>query len=296
MMSCGICLRWQHIQCHDRADRATGHPRRNWKFEEFICSECSASQRVRYNKYFPASKKQPPLMPTTKPFSSTHTPQVQSYGASQPIESTNTSVQPHNGRTESHYLSHYRDSAQQGYHMKSNGHQYLNTQQYPSDSTTPSTLSFNHYQPAQHSFLTSTQKTPYSNSNVHPPYSYSISNLPSHRHQQHPRGSTSNHNTQVCINLLFAVRKSLMASLQPTTPSWNVDAATHHPTNLHPNRSVAITNPLLYMHSPSDVRDQLAFPSSNNETSQRSYARYSADHYSSMPYKYPISYQHTLGQ
>lgn len=40
MMSCGVCNKWQHINCHDNADYAAGHSRRNWAVEEFICRRC----------------------------------------------------------------------------------------------------------------------------------------------------------------------------------------------------------------------------------------------------------------
>ncbi len=207
MMSCGICSRWQHIQCHDRADRAAGHPRRIWKFEEFICSHCRASQRVQYNSYLSPSTKEALSLPTTKQFPSTYAPQVQCYGASQPAMPTIVGAgHPPNCRSESHYLSGYRDSAQQGYRMKSNGHQSLNTQ-YSSGSSTPSTLSFSHYQPAQHSFLTAApQKTPYPNAQSS--YGrYNSSHSPQ-RHQQHQQEPSSNHNTQVCTNFLLAVRNA----------------------------------------------------------------------------------------
>jgi len=192
MVSCGICSRWQHIQCHDRADRAAGHPRRIWKFEEFICSQCRASQRVQYNNNLSSSTKQALSIPITKQSPSTYAPQVQCYGASQPVMPTIIGAgHPPNCPSESHYLSGHRDSAQPNSPMKSNGHQSLNTQ-YSSGSSTP--LSFSHYQPAQHSFLTAApQKTPYSN--VQPPHGrYNSSHSPQ-RHRQEP---SSNHDTQVC--------------------------------------------------------------------------------------------------
>jgi len=59
MMSCGICSRWQHIQCHDRADRMANRPRRNWNSEEFICCRCRATRRVLSNSCHPTSKQVP---------------------------------------------------------------------------------------------------------------------------------------------------------------------------------------------------------------------------------------------
>lgn len=40
MMSCGACSKWQHINCHDRADIEAGHEKRNWDTEEFTCRTC----------------------------------------------------------------------------------------------------------------------------------------------------------------------------------------------------------------------------------------------------------------
>ncbi|KAF8899871.1 hypothetical protein CPB84DRAFT_1847439 [Gymnopilus junonius] len=49
MMSCGHCFKWQHILCHDRADRAAGRPPRNWDAVDFICRKCRASRQDNYN-------------------------------------------------------------------------------------------------------------------------------------------------------------------------------------------------------------------------------------------------------
>ncbi|KAJ2918442.1 hypothetical protein MD484_g1915, partial [Candolleomyces efflorescens] len=42
MMSCGSCSKWQHIQCHDKRDRALGRPKRDWDRIEFFCQRCLA--------------------------------------------------------------------------------------------------------------------------------------------------------------------------------------------------------------------------------------------------------------
>lgn len=48
MVSCGMCSRWQHITCHDTADRNAGLSRRNWEVQQFYCSRCkpTAMQRL----------------------------------------------------------------------------------------------------------------------------------------------------------------------------------------------------------------------------------------------------------
>jgi hypothetical protein len=40
MMSCALCSKWQHILCHNKRDQAAGHPTRNWDSVEFICQRC----------------------------------------------------------------------------------------------------------------------------------------------------------------------------------------------------------------------------------------------------------------
>jgi hypothetical protein len=40
LLCCGRCSKWQHIACHDLADRQAGRPKRNWDREEFICRAC----------------------------------------------------------------------------------------------------------------------------------------------------------------------------------------------------------------------------------------------------------------
>lgn len=40
LLCCGKCSKWQHIVCHDLADRQAGRPKRNWDTEEFICRAC----------------------------------------------------------------------------------------------------------------------------------------------------------------------------------------------------------------------------------------------------------------
>ena len=42
LLCCGKCSRWQHIACHDSADRKAGRPKRDWDKEEFICRACQS--------------------------------------------------------------------------------------------------------------------------------------------------------------------------------------------------------------------------------------------------------------
>ena len=180
MMSCGRCSRWQHIQCHDRADKAAGRPLRNWDSVEFICWSCRAAQhdgRQEYN-----------LPPTQHPsVSQNHNiPQMQPYRS---YQSSSTMHIPVEGRSSgSQYASPYRDTAQQSYYMRPpNGSQlppqggYQGSSSYPSsshpqDAAAQPTISFSHYQPAAHGFSTSMQKAhadpryAYNHSSHHQPY------------------------------------------------------------------------------------------------------------------------------
>jgi len=60
MMSCGKCFKWQHIACHDLADKRAGRSKRNWDSIEFICHQCrsrmfagvdSTFEDIRYNHH-----------------------------------------------------------------------------------------------------------------------------------------------------------------------------------------------------------------------------------------------------
>src|SRR5258705_3055124 len=149
MMSCGICLRWQHIQCHDRADRMAGRPRRNWNSEEFTCSRCRATQRVQYNnQHLPTLKRSPSQ-------NSRQAPPFNAYQTSQLNMPSSSSSIHQDYRSPSHHLSGsgHNNPSLQNHYGKPNGQQYPNAQ-YPS-SLGHSILSFSHYQPSQHAFLAS---------------------------------------------------------------------------------------------------------------------------------------------
>jgi len=153
VVSCGVCSRWQHIQCHDRADRTAGRPRRNWNTEDFVCGRCRATQRMQYNSHHPpAGKALPPM----------NVPQVQPYGSYQSIAPLNPHASyPQDHRSSSHYTSGYKEPTQQSYYVRpTNGHQFSNAQpQYPQAPSNHSTISFNHYQPAEQGFSSSSYQS-----------------------------------------------------------------------------------------------------------------------------------------
>ncbi len=46
LLCCGKCSKWQHIACHDMADRKAGRPKRDWDKEEFICRKCQSGRSL----------------------------------------------------------------------------------------------------------------------------------------------------------------------------------------------------------------------------------------------------------
>lgn len=46
LLCCGKCSKWQHIACHDLADRKAGRPKRDWDKEEFICRNCQSGRSL----------------------------------------------------------------------------------------------------------------------------------------------------------------------------------------------------------------------------------------------------------
>jgi hypothetical protein len=49
LLCCGKCSKWQHIACHDLADRKAGRPKRDWDAEEFVCRTCQRGLAVNVN-------------------------------------------------------------------------------------------------------------------------------------------------------------------------------------------------------------------------------------------------------
>lgn len=213
MMSCGRCSRWQHIQCHDRADKAAGRPLRNWDSVEFICWSCRAAQQDGRREYNPPATQHPPV-------SQNHNvPQIRPYGS---YQSTSTMHIPVEGRSSgSQYMSPYRDTAQQSYYVRppNGGHLppqggYQGSVSYPSsshsqDPTAQSAISFSHYQPAAHGFSTNTQKAHVDpryasdHSNHHQPYHNSAQQYvhPQHSPQQYRPDVPSSYKPSVRILL-----------------------------------------------------------------------------------------------
>lgn len=194
MVSCGRCAKWQHIPCHELADRQVGRARRNWDSVDFICKACALAQLDRYRGYPPISQ---------HAASYYNAPQTQSYG--RPYNSSQPSQPPINSRPAQQYIQP-RDMAQQSFYMRpptqnqqAGTHMSSSHGAYSSSSSShhavappsqSSSLSFNHYQPPSHGYSGSVpQKDPY--------YSSSYSNsthqaYSSYSHHQ-PYGQGSQH-------------------------------------------------------------------------------------------------------
>ncbi|KDR79058.1 hypothetical protein GALMADRAFT_244816 [Galerina marginata CBS 339.88] len=146
MMSCGRCSKWQHILCHDRADKAAGLPPRNWVSVDFICKTCrNKRQDPRQDRFFPPSRHLPALSSS----------QMQSYQSYPQAMVPSVDLHP------SAYLPTYREPAQQSYYVRPANGQLNNAGQYtvPVATNGPRpTISFSHYQPAAHGFSSGAQK------------------------------------------------------------------------------------------------------------------------------------------
>ncbi|CAA7268161.1 unnamed protein product [Cyclocybe aegerita] len=200
MMSCGRCSRWQHIQCHDRADQAAGRPRRNWNTVEFICKWCRADLQARRKEYPVAAApvKQPyPLILST--------PQVQAYGSYQHQQLPSISNLHMDHRQAGHYSSSYQQPQQQSYYSRQpvNGHQHPSMYSQHQHSTATGVpeqrqaISFSHYQPSERGFSSGSQRLP---TEQHHSY-YQSNNSP----DSYRQGSSNYYKPP------------------PITPSWNVN-------------------------------------------------------------------------
>lgn len=147
MVSCGMCSRWQHITCHDTADRTAGLPRRNWEVQQFYCKRCKpvAMQRLA-NGSSRGSTTEPTA--TSHPRAQKTYPQVQQYGAYAPA-APDTHYPSQASYTSGVYGQHYP----QDQYGQSSAAVYARSQR-PQNSIT-----FSHYQPQQHGF----SRAPWSN-------------------------------------------------------------------------------------------------------------------------------------
>ena len=142
MVSCGSCSKWQHITCHDSADRRMGRPKRNWEEGQFYCSRCrqKMSGASSYNG------------PHVIPYAVGQQPSSWSQGAA-------ADSMLHLQKAASQYHNPYAQSTSDPRYHPQNGiaHNQPHAPAVPYSHPPPyqAALTFAHYQPELRGFLTS---------------------------------------------------------------------------------------------------------------------------------------------
>lgn len=148
---CCSCNKWQHIQCHDAADRMIGRPPRNWEVEEFTCANCRAK---------------PVAVPLSQPLHDPHQhPQNYAkskinlrwdHGRSSPKippgpMSIPPPIDPRLNRMRPADIPILPPPMNGSYHQPMNGTPRVNVMQ-PASAASYSNISFSHYQPQHRGF------------------------------------------------------------------------------------------------------------------------------------------------
>ncbi|KAF4614064.1 hypothetical protein D9613_007673 [Agrocybe pediades] len=208
MMSCGRCSKWQHISCHDQADRAAGRPRRNWDAVDFLCKACrSTGQRT--DVYRKDMAQLPPSQYLTSSYGAHLSHARSDYQANHHPSSftTNPLVQSYYARPNGQHVM-AKEHVQQNFYTP-NGNQ-ANSSHYTTSMNRP--ISFSHYQPVAHGFSSSPK--PYT-----PPYTY--------------YGQSN-------ANMQYIPPAPGSYSQQGTIQAWNIA------TPEHPHTSTSLTNGVAY--------------------------------------------------
>jgi hypothetical protein len=156
MMSCAMCSKWQHILCHNKRDQAAGHPTRNWDSVEFICQRCRAYQLDRSGADSMLTTKQPTLQQSD-------TLQAAAlYTMPDTLQPSGSFPRGHEGPFRGSYDRRPNGVDQslsaQGHFLSSALFSTSDIYDPPSASTPRQMISFNHYQPTEDGFSSSTQK------------------------------------------------------------------------------------------------------------------------------------------
>ena len=157
MMSCALCSKWQHILCHNKRDQAEGHPTRNWDSVEFICQRCRAYQ-------LDGSSANSVL--TTKQRTLQYSDTLQAAALYTIPDTRQPSGSFPRGQEGPFRGSYDRRPNGVGQSLSTQGH-FLSSTLFstsdiydPPSASTPrqKMISFNHYQPTEDGFSSSTQK------------------------------------------------------------------------------------------------------------------------------------------
>lgn len=155
MVSCGSCSKWQHITCHDSADRRMGRPKRNWEEGQFYCARCrqKMSGAASYNS------------PHVVPYAVGHQPSSWSSGAA-----ADSMLHLQKANTQ-HHIPYAQPISDPRYHPSPNGsmHNPAGPPTIPYSRPPPyqAALTFAHYQPELRGF--STSRTTHRAQNASPP-------------------------------------------------------------------------------------------------------------------------------
>ena len=115
LLCCGKCARWQHIACHDSADRKAGRPKRDWDKEEFICHACQGRSNANGRQILNGSSVSYDAGRTPSPYyhqTSGYAGQAPSYGQNYSLpHHPRPPYQQHTAITFSHYQPQQRGFA-----------------------------------------------------------------------------------------------------------------------------------------------------------------------------------------
>ena len=140
LLCCGKCSKWQHIACHDLADRQAGRPKRDWDREEFVCRACqdrsvvNGRQGLNGSGSYDASR-----IPNSYPHSAYTSPVP--YSSAYPPHTPRSPYQRHTAITFTHY--------QPQQHGFSSAHALHAQSMIPATTPTASTYSQPHYSPSK---------------------------------------------------------------------------------------------------------------------------------------------------
>ena len=146
-MSCALCSKWQHILCHNKRDQAAGHPTRNWDSVEFICQRCRAYQ-------LDVSGHGTDSVLTAKQRTLQHSDTLQTAA----LYTISDTRQPSGSFPRGQPNGVGQSLSTQGHFLSSTLFSASDIYDPPSASTPRQIISFNHYQPTEDGFSSSTQK------------------------------------------------------------------------------------------------------------------------------------------
>ncbi|KAG6825696.1 hypothetical protein H0H92_002791 [Tricholoma furcatifolium] len=233
MMSCGLCSKWQHIACHDRADQQAGRRRRNWDTAEFFCLQCRAKRAgVTRSPAAPHYQQQCPSMSPMHAGSPSAHLQQNPY-MSLATQYANPNYVPYgsvNGSTSySRVAPQTSDARSGGASPRSMPHGQSGHRQHQAYGAP---LTFSHYQPQQRGFSSTTEPI-YGTSPHTQPYGYPSSQSP---YPQYPPMNGGGQHYQPTSQGRWAASNNI--SSQRSTSEQNFAPAAHLPYHANGDRAI----------------------------------------------------------